>query len=75
MPKGRKYTPSDLMLLREEGILTPSEIRALPIQEEPDTPLRGTQIPGIGTIVPKKQGAKGGTRRSRDQGYKYFPDN
>ena len=54
MPKGRKYTPSDLMLLREEGILTPSEIRALPIQEEPDTPLRGTQIPGIGTIVPKK---------------------
>ena len=78
MPKGRKYTPSDLMLLREEGILTPSEIRALPIQEEPDTPLRGAQIPGVGTIVsltPKKQGAKGGTRRSRSQGYKYFPDN
>ena len=76
MPKGKGYTASQLQALRDEGILTPSEIRALPIQEEPDTPLRGAlSIPGVGTYVPKKQGAKAGTRRSRSQGYKYFPDN
>ena len=77
MPKGKGYTPSELQTLRDEGILSPAEIENIE-RSAPDTPLRGAQIPGVGTIVsltPKKQGAKGGTRRSRSQGYKYFPDN
>ena len=77
MPEGKGYTAKQIQAMRDEGILTPSEIANIE-RSAPDTPLRGAQIPGVGTIVsltPKKQGAKAGTRRSRSQGYKYFPDN
>ena len=76
MPKGKGYTPSELQTLRDEGILSPSEIAAL---AKGGAVLGATSatIPGVGEIVKKMQGsgAKAGTRRSRSQGYKYFPDN
>ena len=77
MPEGKGYTAKQIQAMRDEGVLSPSEIANIE-RSAPDTPLRGAQTPGVGTIVsltPKKQGVKGGTRRSRSQGYKYFPDN
>jgi len=73
MPKGKGYTAKQIQAMRDEGVLSPSEIANIE-RSAPDT----NYFSRIGTIVsltPKKQGAKAGTRRSRSQGYKYFPDN
>jgi len=73
MPKGKGYTEKQIMQMRDEGVLSPAEIENL---------LRSV-LAGGGAIAPGldlkpspgTRGAKGGTRRSRSQGYKYFPDN
>tara|TARA_Y100000310_G_C20232443_1_gene600872 strand:- start:382 stop:636 length:255 start_codon:yes stop_codon:yes gene_type:complete len=84
MPKGKGYTEKQIQAMRDEGVLSPAEIENLlrgnieGIRQRKVLAGGGAIAPGVGTIVsltPKKQGAKGGTRRSRSQGYKYFPDN
>ena len=86
MPEGKGYTPSELQTLRDHGVLPPSEIEILrqggilsPSQSDyvRKTLAGGGAIaPGLGLKPsPRTRGAKGGTRRSRSQGYKYFPDN
>ena len=78
MPKGIGYTPSELQTLRDEGILSPSEISALSKRGEVEGIRQRkvlSNIPGVGKIVGKASAPKAGTRRSRSQGYKYFPDN
>jgi len=71
MPEGSKYTPSELMLLREEGILSPSEILTL----QRTGASENSSSSRVLSQIRSTRGAKGGTRRSRSQGYRYFPDN
>jgi hypothetical protein len=86
MPEGKGYTPSELQTLRDHGKLPPSDIEILrqggilsPSQSDyvRKTLTGGGAMRGMqkGSILPRTRGAKGGTRRSRSQGYKYFPDN
>lgn len=73
MPKGKGYTPSELNTLRDEGVLSPSEINAL----TSDNSSRGGLLKG------KAKGALGGAGgrammtplEIKSRGYKYFPDN
>ena len=82
MPNGKGYTPSELQTLRDHGVLTPSEIEILrqgyilsPSQSDyVRRTLTGVSDRPTGP-TPTMRGAKAGTRRSRSQGYKYFPDN
>jgi len=82
MPKGKGYTPSELQTLRDHGVLPPSEIEILrqggTLSPSQSDYVRRT-LTGVGDRptgpTPKMPGAKAGTRRSRSQGYKYFPDN
>ena len=77
MPKGKGYTAKQIQAMRDEGVLSPSEIDA--IQKGRLEGIRQREvlsnIPGVGKIVGKASAPKAGTRRSRSQGYKYFPDN
>ena len=78
MPKGKGYTPSELQILRDEGILSPGEIENLMRRGEVEGIRQKkvlSDIPGVGKIAGKDSAPKAGTRRSRSQGYKYFPDN
>ena len=88
MPEGKGYTPGELQTLRDHGVLPPSDIEVLrqggilsPSQSDyvRKTLAGGGAMRGMqkGSILPKTKtrGTKAGTRRSRDQGYKYFPDN
>ena len=79
MPEGKGYTPSELQTLRDHGVLPPSEIEILRqggiLSPSQSDYVRKT-LTGVGDRpTPRTRGAKGGTRRSRSQGYKYFPDN
>ena len=76
MPEGKGYTPSELQTLRDHGVLPPSDIEVLRqggiLSPSQSDYVRKTLTGGS---TPKMQGTKAGTRRSRSQGYKYFPDN
>ena len=76
MPEGKGYTPSELQTLRDHGVLPPSEIEILRqggiLSPSQSDYVRKTLTGGS---TPRTRGVKGGTRRSRSQGYKYFPDN
>ena len=79
MPKesNRRYTSSELQTLRDHGVLNPSEISRLEAGDRlspSETDYINKTIGGLGD-KPTMRAPKAGTRRSRSQGYKYFPDN
>tara|TARA_R100001594_G_C3975816_1_gene248854 strand:+ start:224 stop:433 length:210 start_codon:yes stop_codon:yes gene_type:complete len=68
MPKGKGYTAKQIQAMRDEGVLSPSEI---------DNAITRGTLEGIRQrqLLGKASAPLAGTRRSRSQGYKYFPDN
>ena len=77
MPKGKGYTPGELQTLRDHGVLPPSSIARLEAGDRlspSDTDYVRRTLTGVGDR-PTVRRPKAGTRRSRSQGYKYFPDN
>ena len=82
MPEGKGYSASQLQTLRDDGRLPPSQCEILrqgfaishSHMKTVSRVLAGGDVGGL-KASPKMQGAKAGTRRSRSQGYKYFPDN
>tara|TARA_R110002020_G_scaffold38434_2_gene115522 strand:+ start:867 stop:1121 length:255 start_codon:yes stop_codon:yes gene_type:complete len=84
MPKGkgysgiRRYTPGELQTLRDHGKFSPSQISKLEAGDRlspSETDYINKTIGGLGDKTPTMRAPKAGTRRSRSQGYKYFPDN
>ncbi len=76
----RRYTDSQLQILRDHGVLPPSKISRLAAGDTlspSDTDYINLTIGGVGEIIgaPRGKSPLAGTRRSRSQGYKYFPDN
>lgn len=78
MPEGKGYTPSELQTLRDHGRLTPSQILKLErgdMLSPSETDYIRKTLTDVGDKTPTMRAPKAGTRRSRSQGYKYFPDN
>ncbi len=70
MPKGIGYTPSELQTMRDEGVLSPSEILALRKRGGSDNSTR--QNPELKIL--RDQGSMSPSE-IQSRGYKYFPDN
>ena len=66
MPKGIGYTEKQIQAMRDEGVLSPSEIANIE-RSAPDNSTRSSELQSLrdqGVLSP-----------SEIRGYKYFPDN
>ena len=73
MPKGKGYTPGELQTLRDEGVLSPSEIDAL----SSDNSSRSGLLKGKakGAVIGAGSRSMMTPLEIKSRGYKYFPDN
>jgi len=75
MPKGKGYTAKQIQAMRDEGILTPSEIANIE-RSAPDNSTQSAITPSeLKTLRDQGELSPGEIMSIEKRGYKYFPDN
>ena len=78
MPKGKGYTPGELQTLRDEGILSPSEIANIEKSRKvfkSDNSSKTLTPSELNTLRNEGKLSPSEIRSIEQRGYKYFPDN
>ena len=78
MPKGKGYTPSQIQAMRDEGVLSPSEIANIEKSRKvfnSDNRSKSITSSELSTLRDQGKLSPSEIMQIEKRGYKYFPDN